>query len=358
MKRFFVVTQTFPPALGGMQFVMHALAKHLTQYGCVNVYPDARCKSDHYRVYYVPMMKLMRSAVKRWRLARHLTSDDVVICDSWKSLQALPRFSGTVVVLAHGQEYLIEHDKKRDRVRRLLAKATHVVASSQATLQLVGAVADLSNIKATVIPPTYGLSGLPKRNQMITGRRQLLSICRLEQRKGLHLVMDALSETEGLVDYQWQIVGEGVYGTALQEKIDALGLGSHICILGAVSEEEKHRLYQQADLFVMPSYQVERSLEGFGITYIEAARYGLASIAGIAGGVKDAVIDQFTGWCVDPCDPVALQKTLHQALFDKELCIQYGYNAQQYYLEHLCADKVFSRFVEHIEQSNSSEVVF
>lgn len=358
MKRFFLVTQTFPPAMGGMQFVMHALARLLTQYGCVNVYPDARCNSEDYRVYCVPVMKLMRSAVKRWRLAWHLSSDDVVICDSWKSLQALPRFSGTVVVFAHGQEYLIKHEKKRERVRRLLARATHVIASSQATLQLVEAVVDLSNIKATVIPPTYGLSGLPKCKQMITGKRQLLSICRLEERKGLHLVMDALSEIGGLVDYKWQIVGDGAYRPVLQEKIDVLGLGSHVCILGAVSEEEKHRLYLQADLFVMPSYQVERSLEGFGIAYIEAARYGLASIAGISGGVKDAVIDQFTGWCVDPCDPAALQKILHQALFDQELCLQYGYNAQQYYLEHLCADKVFSKFIEHIEQSSSSEMVF
>ena len=36
----------------------------------------------------------------------------------------------------------------------------------------------------------------------------------------------------------------------------------------------------------MPSYKVEKSIEGFGISLCEAAAYGIPSIAGEEGGVK------------------------------------------------------------------------
>ena len=41
----------------------------------------------------------------------------------------------------------------------------------------------------------------------------------------------------------------------------------------------------------MPSYKVNGSIEGFGISYIEAAAFRIPSIAGLDGGVTDAVID-------------------------------------------------------------------
>ena len=34
----------------------------------------------------------------------------------------------------------------------------------------------------------------------------------------------------------------------------------------------------------MPTFQDKYSIEGFGLTYIEAARFGIPSIAGILGG--------------------------------------------------------------------------
>ena len=39
----------------------------------------------------------------------------------------------------------------------------------------------------------------------------------------------------------------------------------------------------------MPSISYKKSVEGFGISYIEAASYGKASIGGIDGGANDAI---------------------------------------------------------------------
>lgn len=66
-----------------------------------------------------------------------------------------------------------------------------------------------------------------------------------------------------------------------------------------VSDEAAIALADAADLFVMPSHETPTRLEGFGITYIEAAARGLPSIARATGGVAEAVRDGETGRVLD-----------------------------------------------------------
>ena len=49
----------------------------------------------------------------------------------------------------------------------------------------------------------------------------------------------------------------------------------------------------------MPSRIEKKSVEGFGIAYVEAAQYGIPSIGGRDGGASDAIIDKETGIICD-----------------------------------------------------------
>ena len=53
----------------------------------------------------------------------------------------------------------------------------------------------------------------------------------------------------------------------------------------------KVALLEQSDLFLMPSVIYKKSVEGFGISFIEAAAYGTGSIGGKDGGASDAIQD-------------------------------------------------------------------
>ena len=64
-------------------------------------------------------------------------------------------------------------------------------------------------------------------------------------------------------------------------------------------EQDKVAFLEQSDLFVMPSVVYKKSIEGFGIGYIEAASYGTASIGGIFGGENDAIMKGKTGYLCD-----------------------------------------------------------
>ena len=98
----------------------------------------------------------------------------------------------------------------------------------------------------------------------------------------------------------------------------------------------------------MPSYKVNNSIEGFGISYVEAAAYKIPSIAGLDGGVTDAVIDSKTGWCVDPLNQDQLANVLKYAINNKDLRQKYGLHAEKQFLQSFLGEKVFRKFMDTI----------
>ena len=61
----------------------------------------------------------------------------------------------------------------------------------------------------------------------------------------------------------------------------------------------------------MPSIIYKKSVEGFGIAYVEAAQYGVPSIGGIDGGAADAIDHEKTGLI---CDGNNLDEFIHQLI--------------------------------------------
>ena len=69
-----------------------------------------------------------------------------------------------------------------------------------------------------------------------------------------------------------------------------------VTFLPRTEENLKIALLNESDLFLMPSVIYKKSVEGFGISFIEAASYGKGSIGGKAGGAADAIIQSETGY--------------------------------------------------------------
>jgi len=110
--KYLIVTQTFPPKSGGMQTVMETISKKLATFEETHVFPDHFLKKDfnisnsnfHIHNNFTP--KLLRHIVKKNLVAKIYEDNDIVICDSWKSINAVPEKVNKIIVFAHGQEYL------------------------------------------------------------------------------------------------------------------------------------------------------------------------------------------------------------------------------------------------------------
>ena len=70
--------------------------------------------------------------------------------------------------------------------------------------------------------------------------------------------------------------------------------------LGVVDNKKLSKLYASADIYAMTSVEYGNSIEGFGLTYLEASAHRLPIIAHQVGGVEDAVVNDVTGILVDP----------------------------------------------------------
>jgi phosphatidylinositol alpha-1,6-mannosyltransferase len=359
LMKYIIITQTFPPRTGGMQTVMTAIAKRLSTLEKTIVFPDHFVSKDNdiskenFSIYNNFTPKLFRSFVKKLLAYQTIENEDIIICDSWKSINAVPNIANKIIVLAHGQEYL-SSNKKYDLIKKSLTRANHIICSSKYTYDLIESL-KITDTNKSIIPPTYSLEKINKRLEIKTfkssNKVHIISITRLEERKGIIPVLKslgALKKSKSLKPFIWDIFGIGDQKDEIEEVIKALNLAQYVKLKGAITNKDKEYYLSIADLFIMPSYKVEKSIEGFGISYVEAAAYSIPSIAGQEGGVTDAVLDKKTGWCVNPMNQKQLSKVLLEAINNNKKRELLGRQAQEEFLNSFVGEKVFRKFMKTI----------
>ena len=79
----------------------------------------------------------------------------------------------------------------------------------------------------------------------------------------------------------------------------------------------------------MPSVVYKKSVEGFGIAYVEAAQYGVPSIGGKDGGASDAIVDNETGIICDGNSLEEVYSSIDSILKDNAYK-KFGVKAKEY----------------------------
>jgi len=336
-----IITQTFPPRIGGMQSLMYSISKGLSsKTKNVFVYPDHYYKSkDNFKIYYFPAFKIIRPIIKRVLVKKNFVNSDVVICDTWKSVNAVPNNVKKIICFAIGQEFLKSKDNKNlKKIQKAFDRCKYIISITKFTENLMLSKCYINKSKLKIIFPTFSVN-TPEINKIDYNhsKLKLISICRIEDRKGLLEAAKALIEIhERLPKFTWHIIGEGPSKNFLKETIKKTTLNKNVIFEGFVSENKKTQLLSDSDLFIMPGYMAEKSIEGFGIVYTEAASYGIPSVGGIDGGAPEAVINNKTGWCVNPKNTKKLESVLYEAISNHDLRKKYGAQAKESF------EKVFS----------------
>lgn len=112
-------------------------------------------------------------------------------------------------------------------------------------------------------------------------RRTLLSVGHLIERKGHHLVIDALSS---LPETDLLIAGEGPWSGLLEERAKSGGVRDRVRFLGAVPHGRLAELYSAADALVLAS-----SREGWANVLLEALACGTPVIATNVSGTGEVI---------------------------------------------------------------------
>lgn len=203
-----------------------------------------------------------------------------------------------------------------------LQGADRVLAISAYTRELVGMMG-YPQEKTDVIYPFLGISDA--RNTTLSARRAgpiLLTVARLEQRKGVHVVLSLVPRLRRrFPNLQYWIVGDGPERRRLETQAKKLGIADAVRFWGDVPDADLPAVYAASDLFVLLPTPDERDgqVEGFGIVYLEAAAYGVPSVTWHTGGVPEAVRDGVTGVVVLAGDVDSAGEAVEQLLGDPAL---------------------------------------
>ena len=165
-----------------------------------------------------------------------------------------------------------------------------------------------------VVPPK---SAAPK-NKII-----VLTVGRLHPRKGQLFTLQALQLLPPVdrARIEYWIVGGQSKGRYEQSIRSAAAATPDLAVrfLGNIPDAELTTIYDRADIFAMTSINHGRSIEGFGLVYLEAAAHGLPVVAHDVGGVSEAVQDGITGLLVPPHRPAQLAAAFEKLIHDPVL---------------------------------------
>lgn len=153
----------------------------------------------------------------------------------------------------------------------------------------------------------------------------LLFLSNLLINKGVFVLLDALrilKEKGYLFNCQY-VGGETAEINAVQfsEEVDKRDLNDRVAYVGRKVGEEKNAFFQQADVFVFPTYYYN---ECFPLVILEAMEYKLPAISTNEGGIPDMVKDGENGLICEKQNPYSLADCIAKLLDDEELRVKMG----------------------------------
>jgi phosphatidylinositol alpha-mannosyltransferase len=168
--------------------------------------------------------------------------------------------------------------------------------------------------KIEIIPNGINLSRYQPTAKKPSKYKTILYIGRLEKRKGVIYLLEAFKEVaKHHPEARLRIAGDGELRTKFEQWVKEHRV-PRVEFLGFVSENRKHKLLNEADLFCSPALYGE----SFGIVLLEAMAMGLVTVAGDNPGYASVMRSKGKVSLVDPRNTHAFAKKLEMFLYDEK----------------------------------------
>ena len=341
---YLIATRSFPPELGGMQSLMWGLTKELSKNFMIKVFADY--EENHkefdngvnFSIERVRGIKFLRKIRKAQLINEFLKDNKVkgIIADHWKSLELI-KTDKKKFCLIHGKE--INHpvgSSINRRIKKILSETEKIIANSEYTKNLaINKGIDKDKVK--VINP--GVHTVEKLDHKSLGKVEsllkiksprLITVSRFDKRKNHEKIIMTLRNLKQLYpNIVYICIGHGEEEDNLKKLVQELDLSSQVMFFKDISNNLKNALIAKSNIFVMPSIIHKTSVEGFGISYVEAAQYGIPSLGGKDGGASDAIEHGKTGIICDGNNLDEIYSSLKLMIENKKY-IELGKNAKQF----------------------------
>lgn len=138
----------------------------------------------------------------------------------------------------------------------------------------------------------------------------LFTVRGLRPRYGIADAIEAVAPLAKAGNCRFFIAGDGPDRGTLAEQIKHANVSDRIHLLGAISDDALKLAYQAADLFILPT----RELECFGLIALESLAYGLPLVATAVGAIPEIVRPILPDFLVPPFSPQSLRNVVQRYL--------------------------------------------
>ena len=341
---YLIVTRSFPPEIGGMQNLVWGLTRELSKHFLIKVFADhtenheSFDNQSSFSIERIGGIKFLRKFRKAHLINEFVKENkiDGIIADHWKSLELI-KTNKKKYCLIHSKE--INHTKGSNinkRLVKVLNSAEKVIANSEFTKKLaINCGVDENRI--IVIFPGVDPVEEPKKKYLDKVESllrvkspRLITVSRFDKRKNHEKVVMALRNLkQNYPDIVYICIGYGDEEENLKKLVQELDLGSQVMFFKDISNDLKNALIAKSNIFVMPSIIHKKSVEGFGIAYVEAAQHSIPSLGGKDGGASDAIEHEKTGLICDGSNLDDIYSSLNSMIENKKY-LELGKNAKEY----------------------------
>ena len=340
VPRTLLVTNDYPPQVGGIQRTLEALVRRLPPDRVAVLCPNAEGgdvfdRAAPYPVYRQPERFLWPLPEVRRRLHQAVRSfgADVVLFGAVYPLALLgPSLAETgtpYLAAAHGFEYWLSiAPGTHALVRRATARAARVPVMCSAFIARVVRTAVPDNVPVSVMYPGADLEAfrpdLPYGDLTdlhgVSDRPLIVCVSRLVARKGQDVLIRAMPRIRRDVpDASLLIVGDGPDRDRLV-RLAADAPNRSVVFAGQVSEGDLPRYYRAGNVFAMPcrSRLGGLEVEGWGNVFLEAAACARPVVVGDSGGARESLAPGETGLLVNGSDVAEVAGAVGSLLADPE----------------------------------------
>jgi len=315
-----LVTNDFPPRIGGIQRTLEALWRELPADRVGVFCPDWDDAEGYdaaapFRVFRQPERFLWPTRAVADRIeavAREMGAEVLLFGATYPLALVGPRLSARglpYLTAAHGFEYWLSlAPGTHTLMRRATGSAARVPVMCSGFIARTVRTAVPAMVPVTVLYPGADVErfrpDLPtddiRAAHGLDGAPLIVCVSRLVKRKGQDRLIDALPSIRARVPgARLLIVGGGPEEDRLRSR--AASLGDAVVFVGQVPEDDLPRYYAVGDVFAMPCRTRLGGLEveGWGNVFIEAAACGRPVVVGDSGGARESLVDGETGILVD-----------------------------------------------------------
>ncbi|WP_223594057.1 glycosyltransferase [Neobacillus bataviensis] len=170
---------------------------------------------------------------------------------------------------------------------------------------------------------------------------RIVSVGRLVEKKGHHLLLEALSIVKKKMShFHLTIVGEGREYQNLVDQINRLKLHDHIHLAGKLHHSEVKSVLDKAHIFCLASVSgKDGDMEGLPVSILESQASGLPIVSTRHSGIPEGVVEGKSAILAEENNPTDLANKLLEMMSQPEKWIEFGSAGREWVVQHFNAEK-------------------